>query len=537
FNALGQAVIKGRIASGSSGQDIGQLINFIRGDRSMEGSNGFRTRGTHVLGDIVNSQPELAGGINEGWSRLPDAEGGGVEYSNYLDGGTGYGTGKGGRAEVIYVGANDGMLHGFNAENGAETMAYIPYAVQNKLGALAEPSYQHEFYVDGQIAIGDAYNGSRWRNILIGGLGAGGRAIYAIDITNPDSPSVLWELTHEDDPSIGYTFGEPVITRLQDGTWVAIFGNGYGGENGQASLQVRRLFGQGSLVDEVDLGAAGDNGLSGVAVLLDPVTQTFATRAYAGDLKGNMWRVDFNNSRAEAGFSGAPLYTVSSNRPITATPALAASPSGGVFVYFGTGRLLETGDNQSNSVERFWAVRDRNMAINQNAGFGAVTASAGGQVQGTLSNENGWYMDLSLGNGERVVNKARVIFGRLIFTSFEPDDDVCATGGDQRLYVLDAQSGSGLLDSLCTNCGVIDLGRGAPVEPPVVLKPAQPPAFTPPGPNTPPPAPPTLPPGVDPAIAREGWCSEFGILTGGVVGGFQPLGTLCDGRQVWRQPR
>mgnify|MGYP001145109662 CR=1 FL=1 len=532
FNSSLPTTVADRIVAGGNGQSANDLINFIRGDRSLEGTPGFRTRGSHVLGDIVNSRPKLAGKLNEGWSRLSGQAG--TAYPGYID----PGGRKGDRADVIYVGANDGMLHGFNAETGAEVMAYIPYSVQPKLGALANPTYQHEFFVDGQLAIGDAYDGV-WKTVLVGGLGAGGRGLYALDITTPGNPDVLWEFTDEDDADLGFTFGEPVITRTSSGKWVAIFGNGYGSDNGLAYLYVVDLF-NGTVLDKELVGpAGGGNGLSGVAAFLDPVSQTFVTRVYAGDLNGTMWRFDLSDDDAEERYANG-LFTTPGNRPITVTPGLAASPNGGVFVYFGTGKLLETGDRAvPGTDENFWAVLDTNSAISGTSGFGQanITISGGNRVITGAQGSDGWYLplDVASSEGERVLNKARLIFGRLVFSTFEPDDDACSTGGIQRLYVLDALSGEGLLDDVCPNCGVIEIGTGAPVEPPVVLKPAQPPAYTPPGAGDPPPVDPSVPPGVDPTRAREGWCSEFGILSPAT--GFLPLGTLCDGRQVWRQPR
>ena len=203
-------------------------------------------------------------------------------------------------------------------------------------------------------------------------------------------------------------------------------------------------------------------------------------------------------------------------------------------MYFGTGRLIETTDRTApGDNERFWAVRDTNSSLTGITGFEQVTANSNGTVGGDVG-VNGWYLDLP-GQGERVLNRARVIFGRLIFSSFEPDDDACSTGGIQRLYVLNALSGGGLLNGTCPNCGVIEIGTGAPIEPPIVIKPAIPPPFTPPGDGDPSPDDPSIPPGVDPVNAREAWCDPIGILDTNV--GFLPLGTLCDGRQVWRQAR
>lgn len=533
--------IKARIAAGGNGEPVDDIINYLRGDRTNEG-DGFRVRGPTVLGDIVNSRPALAGPSNEGWSRLPAPAG--PAYAAYIDGT------KQTRPSVVYVGANDGMLHGFDIEDGDEVMAYMPGAVLDRVGALTNINYQHQFYVDGQVTIGDAYDGG-WKTVLVGGLGAGGKAIYAIDITDPDDPEVLWELSAENDPDLGYTFGEPVITRVGN-EWVAVFGNGYGSQNGQAYMYVVDLFGNpvnagGNLnnsdVQKIALGDAGQNGLSGVTVVRDPTTNTRAIRAYAGDLNGTMWRVDFSSGGTASNTFSDGLFTDPDGQAITATPVTAASPAGGIIVYFGTGRLLESVDRTdiANNAETFWAVIDRNNAINNANGFEEVsmTISGGQRVLEGEAGDDGWFVDLDVDGltGERVLNQARVIFGQLIFTTFEPDDDACATGGQQRVYVLDAVSGTGRLDNFCENCGVIEIGVGAPIEPPVVLKPPVSPSLDPTDPGGDPPDgndPPDLP-GVDTVGAVTGWCSAFGVLTN--TSGFLPLGNLCDGRQSWRQVR
>ena len=535
FDSTMPSAMKTRIASSTDGQPINDVINFLRGDRSNEAS-GFRRRGDTVLGDIVNSRPVLAGSSNEGWARLDSG------YNRYLD------EEKSERAPVVYVGGNDGMLHGFNAESGRETMAYVPGAVLDRIGSLANPTYQHQVFVDGQIAIADAQDDGTWKNVLVGGLGAGGKAIYAIDVTDPGSPEVLWEVTSEDHPEIGYTFGKPVINRIGD-KWYAIFGNGYGsagataGEAGQARMMFVELFsGPSPTVTSIALGDPGGNGLSGVAGFSNPATGTELIRAYAGDLNGTIWRVDFTTGGTPSVAFANGLFTDPENRAITSTPALAASPAGGLIVYAGTGKLIETADRtvSNNQPEAFWAVIDNNSSINNTNGFNEVsmTESGGQRVIEGEPGDDGWFLELTTGTnaGERVLNQARVIFGQLIFTTFEPDDDACATGGLQRIYVLDAISGSGRLDNQCNNCGVIEIGTGAPVEPPVVLKPPVSPDLAPgdPGGTDPDdPDSPGLPDGSS-VGAVTGWCSAFGVLS---PSGFLPLGNICDGRQVWRQVR
>mgnify|MGYP005848282163 CR=1 FL=1 len=415
-------------------------------------------------------------------------------------------------------------------------MAYVPGAVLDDIGSLANPTYRHRFFVDGQMAVGDYYDGG-WKTALVGGLGAGGKGIYALNIKNPSNPKVLWEITSDDDPDIGYTFGKPLIHRV-GGKWVAIFGNGYGSADGQAYMYVVDLR-NGDVLNKIDLGNAGDNGLSGVAGFSDPATGTELIRAYAGDLNGTIWRVDFSDSGTASTPFTDGLFTNPDGKAITATPALAASPSGGLIVYVGTGKLFETGDRTvpAGPAETFWAVIDNNSAISGISGFKEVSVTGDPRVIEGEAGENGWFLKLGASDsGERVLNQARVIFGQLIFSSFEPDDDACATGGEQRVYVLDALSGTGRLDNECNNCGVIELGTGAPVEPPVVLKPPENPTLTPgdPGGIDPDdPGSPDLPDGST-VGAVTGWCSAFGVLA---PSGFKSLGNICDGRQVWRQVR
>jgi len=521
--------MKELIEDGGAGQSAGALISYIRGSRAGEGG-ALRTRGETVLGDIVNSRPALAGASNEGWSRLGGTIG--KKYNEYVD------DTKDARAEVVYVGANDGMLHGFDAETGKEVMAYVPGMLLDELGQLADVNYTHRFFVDGQLAVGDAYDGG-WKTVLVGGLGAGGRGMFAVDITDPDSPKVLWEFTNDDNENLGYTFGDPQIGRIGD-DWVAIFGNGYDSDNEQATLFVLDLF-DGTVKYEIELGDEGGNGLSGVATLPNPETGTETIRAYAADLTGTVWRVDFDAETGSPSIKyNSGLFQDPSARPITSTPALAASPGGGIQVYVGTGKLIEPTDRSDpgQAPETFWALIDRDKRINNADGIEEVSTSASGDslvIEGDLG-ADGWSLDLTLGasNRERVLTRARVIFGQVIFTTFEPDPDECSSGGAQRVYVLDAVTGTGRLDNICANCGVVEVGTGAPINPPVVIKPAVNPELSTGNPGgDPPEGEETELPGVDTVGAITGWCSAFGVQT--PTGGFLQLGNICDGRQVWRQ--
>ena len=557
-------------------QTADDIINYVRGDKSNEVSAGgtFRNRG-RLIGDIVNSEPVFAGSVNEGWARLPGDQGGGVagagSYGEYLTEikrdpriCAGDPDCDGERYNTVYVGANDGMLHAIDARTGRPLFSYVPAAVHHKLHELTDPDYGHRFFVDGSITVADARIGGSWKSVLLGTLGAGGRGIFALDVTRPqsfDQDNVLWELTSEDDPDIGFTYGKPEITRLEDGTWVAIFGNGYNSATPRAHLFVVRLA-DGEILHKVPVGPV-NNGLSGVAVWVDPESRLFAARVYAGDLRGTMWRFEFTNSVPASHFTNG-LFRDPGGRAVTSTPTLAANPAGGVMVYFGTGKLIEPGDRLiiSPPAERFWALRDQNVALgNTLDGFGKVELDdfvGVGVPDGTRTaevmtvGEKGWYVNLRVpdglaGNtGERVISSPLVFFGRVIFSTFEPSEEPCIAGGFQRLYVLNAVNGGPSLDSgSCPGCAGLLLGAGAPVNPPVAIRPVPPPVGGGGGgnPGDPPPDPedpdddtaPGTPP-VPTGTGREGWCDNL-LVFNALTNQWQVIGTACVGRGVWRQIR
>ena len=275
--------------------------------------------------------------------------------------------------------------------------------------------------------------------MLVGGLGAGGRGIFAIDVTNPESPSVLWEITGDDEPNLGFTFGDPVVTRLGNGNWVAIFGNGYNSDDNNAVMFVVDLF-NGNVLHEIELETSSNsNGLSGVAPLLNPLTRQSLSRAYAGDIEGNVWRVDFNESGVPSVAYNQGLFTEPDGRPITATPGLAASPAGGLVVYVGTGKLIEPADRLvgGQGIEKLYALRDQDSPLPNNPDFGEPQIStSGGQrvIQGD-SGDDGFVLDLTPNGsptGERVLSRPRIIFGQVIFSTFEPEDDLRGRCPDRR---------------------------------------------------------------------------------------------------------
>ncbi len=476
-----------RPPSGSTDGRGEARLEWLRGDQSNERKNGgaFRDRRT-PLGDIVNSDPVFVGAQNFGYEALPAGTSGRDSYRTFwqskidASGAAVYPT--------IYVGANDGMLHGFDAVSGEERFAYLPSTLIPELNQLVEPDYTHRYFVDGHITVGDAYidrNGTeRWASVLVGTTGAGGKTVFAIDVTNPDSfdeDDVMWEFT---DADLGYTIGRPVVARMADGTWAAVFGNGYGGANNNAILYIVRLS-DGALLKKIDTGigtTSYPNGLATPTLLADG-NRTIRS-IYAGDLYGNLW--EFDVGQASTSFWGtaytdggnpAPLFVArdadGNRQPITAPVEISRHPEGGYMLFFGTGKFFETNDNLVGAdpqVQTFYGIWDRTSSPatavtgnrdtalqRQHIIYEGTPSGSAFEVRLTSDTEvdwnvkRGWYLDLESpvkgSEGERVVAAPILRNGRIVFPTLIPSPDPCGFGGSSWLMEMDAISGARLADS------------------------------------------------------------------------------------------
>ena len=391
-------------------------LNYIRGVRSHEGegSTDFRKRSS-LLGDFLASQPAVVQRpqyLELFSNRLEDNK----QYTSFIN------TTKN-RAGRIYIGGNDGMLHGFDTADGKETFAFIPTAVFPNLNKLTGKNYTHHYYVDGSPEVADVYDSVAgvWKTILVGTLRAGGKGLFALDVTNPEEVKLLWEFdefNYTDNDGYrngmvgpGYSFPKPTIARLHNGRWAVVTGNGYEGantNNGKAALYViDAITGKLSKSLEVQSATTEPNGLS-TPRLADFDGDGVADYAYAGDLHGNLWRFDLlgtgaspdrdladgpiygnKNSTADGfklSYGGKPMFTASvsvngtHSQPITAAPSLTRHPSGnGYLVIFGTGKYFEDSDKTGTEThpQTLYAIWDQktraettgagDMPINQNA--------------------------------------------------------------------------------------------------------------------------------------------------------------------------
>lgn len=432
------------------------LVNYLRGDDSKEEdhTNGaLRTRNapatgwSPILGDIVNSTPVFVG-------KPSDTLYSGATFtgaSSY----SAFATAQASRLGVVWVGANDGMLHAFDSSTGREVFAFMPNAsLLAGVANFANPEYDHSYFVDGDMAIADAYDGTSWRTILVGTMGRGGPGIFALDVTNPSSPTFLWEKGVAEIPSLGKNIGRPVIAQTANGTWKVILGNGYDSTGGVASLITITLFGGGTVsVSSVTTGGT-PNGLTAV-LARDSDNDGFADTAYAGDLRGNMYKFTAINGTP----TRTTLFTATDGtnpQPITAAPLVGKDPSTStVWVFFGTGKYLNTGDLTSTSRQTWYGIKDNGgsttratLVARTVTGTGTIgeftvrTMSTGTAAE--VAGMQGWYFDLPV-SGERIVVPNRFQGGALIGTSRIPDtSDACQPTGRGFVMALNPFTGGRL---------------------------------------------------------------------------------------------
>lgn len=379
----------------SVGDGLGEYrLNYLRGDKTKEGTP-FRSRSSK-LGDIVNSPVVYSKEFNNDINS--------AAYKTFV-------TANANRPGALFVGANDGMLHAFNSETGAELFAYIPSWLASKLPDLTDPTYnstKHQSFVDGQTDISEALVGSSWKTVLLSSTGGGGQGVFALDVSNPaafDEKKVMWEFTDRDDNDLGNVMGTPKVVKMikekkTDGTivyeWYAAVPSGVNNfvEDGNTSttkkpylflLSLNKTAGQAwskgtnyfkfeittddTLSTTVSPGVINFEATLGASGEVDQI--------FMGDLHGNLWKLDFdvNNaagiyldtitfSQLTGGTSNKPLFVAKDEsgnvQPIAMTPKIVFGPNKSNVVMFGTGKYMEASDNNLTPVrtQSVYAVND-----------------------------------------------------------------------------------------------------------------------------------------------------------------------------------
>ncbi|GFO56836.1 pilus assembly protein PilY [Geomonas sp. Red276] len=466
-------------ATYTSASPAWQLIDYVRGTDIA----GYRPR-VSKLGDTIYSQPVVIGPPTGFYNDHHYAD---FKASNRA------------RKSLLYIGANDGMLHAFDADTGNEEWAFIPNMLLPKLKYLRLTPYNHTNYVDGTVTVLDAYidptggdnlAARSWRSVMVCGLREGGKGWFALDVTDPANPQPLWEVNTGSQEKVGnttvgmgYSFGTPLILKLKTGTgpedfrWVAALPNGYeSGTTGKSASLMLVDLGTGAVLKEIVVdtttnSASYANGLASPSAI-DVNGDGFADYIYAGDLKGNLWKFDVSGAGPSAwdvsyratgsGHPAVPLFKAQVGSPATPQPITVAPEivlrGDYQIVYIGTGKYYEPGDATATQTQSLYGIYDKNTVSNNPPAAGlltrsnlqvqtltAVTSALGDQFRTSSDNPLavtalGWYVDLPT-SGERVVSDPVAKSGKIIFTSFIPNTDQCAYGGTSWLIELDIATG------------------------------------------------------------------------------------------------
>ncbi|WP_122662921.1 pilus assembly protein [Pseudomonas viridiflava] len=490
FSTPQQTALNATLPTGFTGA---QLIAWTQGTANSR----LRTR-TRLLGDIINSPLTVAQPTEKTSADLT----GNTSYATYL-------TTKAANMNLnLLVNANDGFFNVINATTGARRYAYMPSTALTSLATIASPTYGsgvHKFTVDGQISVFDTQIGSTWSTVAYGGTGAGGKAFFAISLFQGTASNIgaLWEVKAPDTSTpanlynnLGYAYSKPDVARMANGTGIVVVGNGYGSFTGNASLFVLNAA-TGAVIREIPIPAAyaaADNGLSSVKLRVN--AQNVVQAAYAGDLKGRMWKFDMSGAAASSwgvAFGNKPLFTApgGATQPITVQPLLVDHPTNGKMVYFGTGKFMEVADKTTTDQQGFYAVWDPDTGVGDVTQSGLQPQTITGTITGngasyttTSSNDvdwaskRGWYLLLNTTEpfvGERVIYPAQTTRGRILFTTAAVNSaDPCESTGTGRVFQLDAAkggmlnyaildtNGDGKIDSADSRVAGIAIGTGIP---------------------------------------------------------------------------
>ena len=462
------------------------LVNYLRGQRQHEtfappeSIPPFRAR-EHVLGDPVNATPAFV--------RNPVFSFADAVTPTYAD----YKAAQAGRQSVLYIAANDGMLHALNGDTGQEMWAYVPRIVMPNMHKIATANWgaTHRFSVDGSPQVMDVFLGGSWKTILVAGLNSGGRGFYALDVTDPSTPKVLWEVCSDNslclinDNDIGYSYGNPVIAkRASDGKWVVFITSGINNVspgNGKGYLYV--LDAQtGAILDKVNTNfgnAAAPSGLNDISGYADNfAVNNTAKFIYGGDLWGNVWKFDTQTSPPTVSKLAELKDSGGKPQSITTRPELAlieAPPNSGTkypVVYVGTGRYIGEDDLGDPAAvlpanggplpfayqQSLYAIKDKGVTYGNFRAGNVVenTIIDGGTTRTTSNNtvdwslQDGWFVDFNPGDtspGERVNLDPQLIQGTLLVVTNVPNNSACSVGGDSWIYQFDYKSGTNVASS------------------------------------------------------------------------------------------
>lgn len=450
-----------------------QVVDYLRGDRSKEEPSAALRSRAGVLPAFINSQLVYVGPPSQTAYFGNAGFTGASQYAAYA-------SSKQSRTPIIYVAGNNGMLHAFNANTGAEIYAFLPNvsimhpsasATQKTLKLYTDPryglndsadsdweTYKHRYILDGELTVADVYLSGAWKTILVGTQGRGGTGVFALDVTDPTNIEFLWEKSSSDSSALGNNLGKPIIAQVASGDWRVILGNGPNSTGDKAQLIMMKIA-NGSIT-AVDTGVAGNNGLAGIN-LWDADKDGFFETAYGGDLKGNLWR--FKNLGGTP--TVAKLFVTRNARPITAMPLIVRNQkTDKTWVFFGTGQNLNKVDQTNMDVQAWYGMIDNGSLVGStdlkerkilsSGTLGTRTArtlESGTEAEIINAGKLGWFIDFG-NNGERMITPNTLLAGALFGTTYTPDGtNICSPDGKSSLWAINPFSGARL------NQGIFDL--------------------------------------------------------------------------------
>jgi type IV pilus assembly protein PilY1 len=468
------------------------MVNWLRGRQKFADDNIYRAYSSYqpdatvpavplVLGDIASSKPAYLRDPRKAYTLTGYA----AYKAKHQPGVTGA------RKAMVYTAANDGMLHAFDADTGEEQWAYAPRITMSKLAAQASLGYPlaHQFTTDGSPELGDVQIGGVWKSVLVAGLGAGGRGFYAIDVTDPVSPVVLWELCADKTlcslangntaaavGNIGLTMGNAQFG-MWNGKWVVYLTSGYNnvpGVDGVATGDGKgHLFivdiSNGQILKDVSTGSGDATTPSGLAritaITLNPTTDPLTTYIYGGDNQGQMWRFDLTDTVGNT-VATVKMGTSGAGQPITTRPDVSTClvpTTGGAtaqrVVVFGTGRLLDVPDTKDATVQSLYLLKDKdgiagnpiadirgNTMVQQTLSVQDASHTSNYLVSALavdLSTKNGWFLDWKINSKERMNLDPRIVNGGVnVVTNVPGESTACSVGGSSNVYQVGLCTGS-----------------------------------------------------------------------------------------------
>jgi type IV pilus assembly protein PilY1 len=514
----------------------GNRLNYLRGVRTNEvttaGAGLFRDR-DYVLSDIVDSSPVAVGQpvlpYAATWkdklytsTTMPENSST-ASYTQFI-------SAQQTRQNVVYVGANDGMVHGFRAgkfdstntyqtatNDGTEVLAYFPGSLLQSAASSAtsgscastvatqtvaqnihgetpvigtsaacfnasldysNTQYGHNFFVDATPVAGDLFYGAsaateKWHTWLVGGLGPGGAALYALDVTTPGNFSEAnastvvigeWNASNISCANVtatsttpgcginlGNTYGTPLIRRLHNGTWAVIFGNGFGSTSGDAGVYIMTVApdtgtktfyylstgkGTGTTTSPCSSSCDGIAYVTSADLDGDHITDYL----YAGDLLGNVWRFDLTSSSPSSwAVSTGPLFAAGATHPITSSlvvGVVAGVPGNQIMVAFGTGQKTPltntTAASYAGSQQYLYAFWDWNYSTWNTLQPSAQYASLTTGTSGTSGLSSPYTITWSASSANMTAQTLTVMSGGTVDISSQPicwqGTTACSTG-------------------------------------------------------------------------------------------------------------